>query len=281
MSNLVPKFESKKNRLDGGEAEVSLEMWGIRVSPTSSDEVIQWISDQMDSGKRLLVGHNLHSVYLYLTDQKFRSVYDSSDLVIIDGFPILLLCNAKRAFRRQRVIARSKRCGSTDWLPKISKLAPGRRIAVIGSTNSSNLKAVAYLQSLAPHLEFRGWNGFEDLSLLRSSNFLSLKQFQPDLVLFGLGMPFQEQILSDSRDVLPDALYAAVGGAIDQFSGAQRNAPRFLGPLGLEWLWRLMMNPRRLAGRYLIEPLKLIFLTFRIQFQDLPSSRISSSREVL
>ncbi|TSD48925.1 WecB/TagA/CpsF family glycosyltransferase [Rhodococcus sp. KBS0724] len=277
----VPTDESREPRQDFQYSERTIEMWGVRVSPRSSDEVIEWINDHMGKGKRLLVGHNLHSVYLYLTENMFQSVYDSADLVIIDGFPILLLSSAESRYRRQGGISRSKRCGSTDWIPKLSELTHGRRIAVIGSTKSSNLNAITYLESLGTDLEFRGWDGFEELKVLRSSDFSALKEFEPDLVLLGLGMPFQERVISESWEALPDAVYAVIGGAIDQLSGAQRNAPRFLGPLGLEWLWRLMMDPRRLAGRYLVEPLKLIAVTFRIRFLRRQNPIEINSREVM
>ncbi len=81
-----------------------------------------------------------------------------------------------------------------------------------------------------------------------------LAELRPQLVLIGLGMPLQEKVLRRRLDALPPAVYCAVGGAIEQIAGIQKLAPRWLGRLGLEWAWRLMLHPRRVAYRVFGEP---------------------------
>ena len=76
-----------------------------------------------------------------------------------------------------------------------------------------------------------------------------LAEQRPQLVLVGLGMPLQEEVLRRRLDSLPPAVYCAVGGAIEQIAGIQKLAPRWLGRLGLEWAWRLLLHPRRVAYR--------------------------------
>jgi N-acetylglucosaminyldiphosphoundecaprenol N-acetyl-beta-D-mannosaminyltransferase len=94
-----------------------------------------------------------------------------------------------------------------------------------------------------------------------------LTEFRPQLVLLGLGMPLQEQVLTRRLATLPPAVYCAVGGAIEQIAGIQKLAPRWLGRLGLEWAWRLVLHPRRVAYRVFGEPWLLAGLLIRRRLQ--------------
>ena len=90
-----------------------------------------------------------------------------------------------------------------------------------------------------------------------------LNRLRPQLVLLGLGMPLQEQVLARRLPMLPPAVYCAVGGAIEQIAGVQKLAPRWIGRLGLEWAWRLMLHPQRVAYRVFGEPWVLLGLLLR------------------
>ncbi|MHA6740680.1 WecB/TagA/CpsF family glycosyltransferase [Rhodococcus erythropolis] len=244
----------------------TIDLWGIRVKPCAPDDVIEWIRNNQGE-KKVLLNHNLHSTYLHLTNEKFRSLYSSSDLTLIDGMPILAALAIRRFRRQQPSLSVSQRCGSTDWIPLVGDIDDGIRIAVIGASPSSNSSAVGAISRMVEHGEVRGWCGYEGKETLISEGFESLRTFRPDLVLIGLGMPIQEEFLLDHWDALPAAVFATVGGAIDQLSGQQRLAPRWTGKVGVEWLWRLASDPKRLASRYLVEPFKLMRVTVEFQFE--------------
>jgi N-acetylglucosaminyldiphosphoundecaprenol N-acetyl-beta-D-mannosaminyltransferase len=74
----------------------------------------------------------------------------------------------------------------------------------------------------------------------------------PDFVWVGLGSPKQDRWLADHRDSLDAAVLLAVGAAFDFHTGKSRRAPRWMQRSGLEWLFRLISEPRRLAGRYTV-----------------------------
>ncbi len=76
---------------------------------------------------------------------------------------------------------------------------------------------------------------------------------RPDLVFVGLGFPKQERLIVALHDRLPAAWWLGCGAAIPFAAGAARRAPGWMGRLGLEWLYRLMHEPRRLVRRYLRE----------------------------
>jgi N-acetylglucosaminyldiphosphoundecaprenol N-acetyl-beta-D-mannosaminyltransferase len=216
-------------------------------------------------GRRTVVGHNLHSCYLYQTLPDFKALYDSADVVLLDGAPVYTV------WKRQASAGApdsSYRVGSTDWIKHLGSVAGLDRVAVVGTNELSNGQACRRLEVLLPGAKVLGWAG-QDWDADRESAVVDeLQAFGPNLVLVGLGMPLQESFLWQRRDDLPDAVYGAVGGALDQISGHQRLAPRWLGRLGFEWLWRLILSPRRVFGRVFLEPWKLAAVLARRKFRS-------------
>jgi len=178
-----------------------------------------------------------------------RRAYQESALTIVDGAPIRWMASitARRRF------SSATRVGSTDW---IAALPPNRpaRLFLYGASAASNSRAVENLREQLPSWSIEGIDGYR----VSEEAVAAIQVFQPDLVLVGLGMPRQETFLLTNLHSLPVAVYATVGGAIDYIAGANKLAPRWIGRLGLEWLWRLCHEPRRLSSRYLIEPLRLL-----------------------
>lgn len=212
---------------------------------------------------RTVVGHNLHSVTLCHSDPAFRAFYDQSDVVLIDGAPVLMLWARGNGARHGGGPVMDYRLGSTDWIPALADVEGLERIAVIGAGPAANCQAVARLAALVPRARVAGLPGEGWNEELEDSAVTWLAEFRPQLVLLGLGMPLQEQVLTRRLATLPPAVYCAVGGAIEQIAGIQKLAPRWLGRLGLEWAWRLVLHPRRVAYRVFGEPWLLAGLLIR------------------
>lgn len=83
----------------------------------------------------------------------------------------------------------------------------------------------------------------------------SVASAAPDLVLVGLGFPKQERLIARLREAWPNAWYLACGAGISIAAGDFRRASPLLQRIGLEWAHRLALEPRRLAGRYLLDDL--------------------------
>jgi N-acetylglucosaminyldiphosphoundecaprenol N-acetyl-beta-D-mannosaminyltransferase len=132
------------------------------------------------------------------------------------------------------------------------------RICVLGAARASNDRLVERLRRENPETSIYGIPGDPWEPAKFAAVAAEIADFEPDLLLVGLGMPLQEKICADLVDFGVSGVIATVGGAIDQLAGTQRSAPRWLGRFRVEWLWRLVTQPRRLAHRYLIEPLLLV-----------------------
>ena len=234
---------------------------GVDATPLKVDELIAVLERFVDDGRtRTVVGHNLHSVTLTHSDPDFRRLYEDSDVVLLDGAPVLWLWS--RTGQAAGPVM-EYRLGSTDWIPALGRLAGLERIAVVGAGSEANAKAVARLEDIVPSATVTGFpgEGWNDDVEAAAAEWLA--EQRPQLVLLGLGMPLQESVLQRRLDSLPPAIYCAVGGAIEQLAGIQKLAPRWLGRLGLEWAWRLLLHPRRVAYRVFGEPWVLLWLLAR------------------
>lgn len=223
-----------------------------------------------EGGTKFVVGHNLHSVTLLHSDPAFRSFYENSDVVLIDGAPVLWLWAKACGEDGGTGPVMDYRLGSTDWIPALGGVAGLERIAVIGAGAVANAGAVARLRQIVPGASVEGMPGEGWNADVEEAAVEWLSGFRPQLVLLGLGMPLQEQVLARRRGTLPPAVYCAVGGAIEQIAGVQRLAPRWIGRLGLEWAWRLMLHPQRVAYRVFIEPWVLLGLLLRRRLRRAP-----------
>ena len=230
----------------------------VDATPLRVPELVEELNQFVQEGSmRTILGHNLHSVTLALSDEGFSKLYQRSDVVLLDGAPVLWLWG--RTGKAEGPVM-DYRLGSTDCLPALDQVQGLERIAVLGAGAEANAGAVRKLQSIVPGARVsgfpgEGWNGeVEDKAVAW------LHVQQPQLVLLGLGMPLQEKVLERRLGDMPPAIYCAVGGAIEQLAGFQKLAPRWLGRMGLEWAWRLLLHPRRVAYRVLGEPWVLLWL---------------------
>lgn len=238
---------------------------GVDATPLDVDGLTAVLNGFVADGTtRTVVGHNLHSVTLFHSQPEFRKFYENSDVVLLDGAPVLWLWGRSRekTGRDTRPVM-DYRLGSTDWIPAIGQLDGLHRIAVLGAGADANAKAVAKLQGIVPGATVSGMPGEGWDPALEEKAAAWLAEVQPQLVLIGLGMPLQEEVLWRRLPSLPPAVYCAVGGAIEQIAGIQKLAPRWLGRLGLEWAWRLLLHPRRVAYRVFGEPWVLLGLLLR------------------
>ncbi|UKA57440.1 WecB/TagA/CpsF family glycosyltransferase [Arthrobacter sp. FW306-2-2C-D06B] len=238
----------------------------VDVTALCAAELIEAISGYVSDGTtKVVLGHNLHSVTLFHSSPDFRSLYERSDVVLMDGAPVAMLWGLGRrtGSRDDGAGLMEYRLGSTDWVPALGGVEGLRRIAVVGAGPEANSKTVERLRKIVPGAEVSGRPGENWNDASEEAAVAWLAEFRPQLVLLGLGMPLQESVLQRRLDELPPAVYCTVGGAIEQLAGLQKLAPRWLGRLGLEWAWRLVLHPGRVAYRVFGEPWVLLGLLVR------------------
>lgn len=240
-----------------------LPVLSVNVTPTTTAGLLVEIVERVTHEQRLVIaGHNLHSVYLYHSDSKFASFYDSTDVRLVDGWPVLAALNSYRRRRGMPARGHEFRVGSTDWLPDAIHLEEIQRVLVVGGTAQSNQQFIEIMSNSTKQTQFLGVPA-DPWQRATLDHLVACASWNPHITIIGMGMPLQEVVASQLIDRRWPGVIATVGGAIDQISGVQKNAPRWLGRYRVEWLWRVVRQPRRLAGRYFVEPFKLAALLAR------------------
>ncbi|MFE4198182.1 WecB/TagA/CpsF family glycosyltransferase [Paenarthrobacter sp. NPDC056912] len=248
----------------------SVPVLDVDATPLRVNELVEAMGGLVAAGTTgTVLGHNLHSITLFHSRSDVRSLYQEASIILLDGAPVAMLWGLahKRQLQPLGEGTMAYRLGSMDWIPELGRVTGLERVAVIGAGREANTKAVARLRSIIPGATVDGMPGEAWGDALESAVVDWLSDFRPQLVLLGLGMPLQESVLHRRLADMPPALYCAVGGAIEQLAGVQKVAPRWLGRLGLEWAWRLILHPGRVAYRVFVEPWKLAGLLIRLRLQ--------------
>lgn len=236
----------------------------VDVTPMNHAELLHAVDRAVSENSELTVlGHNLHSVYLMHTDPEFRAFYETAQVTLADGMPVLAALSVGELLAGRPPLSVTRRLGSTDWVTDCGALNNVKRVALLGASAASNRDAVARLRRVTPQAEYHGIPADPWTESSLQAVVEQLHAFAPQVLLVGMGMPLQERIMTALRAETEIPVIAAVGGALDQISGAQSLAPRWLGKIGMEWVWRLASDPRRLAGRYVVEPLRLATVLVR------------------
>ncbi|GGN38148.1 WecB/TagA/CpsF family glycosyltransferase [Deinococcus daejeonensis] len=209
-----------------------------------------------NSSKPILVlNHNLHSVYLAQRDPEMARAYDRADAVHIDGMPLIWLSRLT-----SNPLKPENRLTCLDWIEELISTwgKSGKRIFVLGGQPGVADHFVAHILKNDPDLHIASHHGYfgdhGEAEVVRL-----IRDFKPDVLLLGLGMPLQEKWALRHIDSLGVPLVWTLGAFMDLFAGVQVTPPRWLARLGFEGVFRLFANPRRLWRRYLVEPPALLF----------------------
>ncbi|HVQ26059.1 MAG TPA: WecB/TagA/CpsF family glycosyltransferase [Planctomycetota bacterium] len=233
----------------------AIELEGLRLHVVDEAECVERIVDLGAQGRGgWIVTPNLDHLRLVTRDAGLRALYARADLSVADGMPLVWAC------RLQRTPVPARVAGS-DLIWSLSEAASERGLSVflLGGDPGTADEAAARLRSLWPALRIAGTacppHGFEQRAEVVDEVCRGLVAARPDLVYVALGTPKQELLIDRLRASLPAAWWMGVGAGFTFVAGRVPRAPTWIRRLGLEWLHRLLHEPRRLARRYLVDDL--------------------------
>jgi N-acetylglucosaminyldiphosphoundecaprenol N-acetyl-beta-D-mannosaminyltransferase len=206
----------------------------------------------------LIANQNLHSVYICSHDARVRSFFEGADYTHIDGTSLIFVGRLRGLpFRSEH------RMGYMDLFPALAPMFVRNhwRIFYLGARPEVLESGLRAIRARYQGLEIQGHHGYfnkvrdnpENLEIIRRIN-----EFQPHVLFVGMGMPIQEHWILENQSNVDANVVLHCGALMDYIAGIIPTPPRWLGPLGLEWLFRLFSEPRRLWRRYLVEPIKLL-----------------------
>lgn len=235
--------------------------FGCRLHAIDEPTMFGMIDQSIGDHERVIVAsQNMHGVHTHLTDPAFRLLHDSPETKVhIDGTPVLWLAKLNGDN-----VGYEHRTGCIDWVPELFALAAQRtwRIYHLGSTDDALDAGLAEIRRTHPDLLIEGRNGFFDVDPSSQQNrdvVEKINAADPDILLVGMGMGRQEQWILQNKERLNVPVIITTGAMIKLLAGELNMAPRWLGPLGLEWVFRLYDNFGETAQRYLLEPFHILW----------------------
>lgn len=186
---------------------------------------------------------NAHAMNSMAVSAPFFEAMRSADRVLRDGSGMATLFKLLR-------MEPGLNLNGTDLIPRLLRAYDGRCIALFGTREPWLEKAGQRVrEELAPHSPLIHANGFLDAG----TYCLLATTHRPALIVLGMGMPRQEEVAAHLRHVLDFPCLIVCGGAIIDFLGGKTpRAPLWMRRAGLEWVFRLALEPRRLFQRYVI-----------------------------
>jgi N-acetylglucosaminyldiphosphoundecaprenol N-acetyl-beta-D-mannosaminyltransferase len=250
-----------KNYLTEPTATEAIEILGINVNPLSISQLNNLIARAISYQQKWIIAHqNLHSVYIYHHDPKMQAFYAKAEYTHIDSMALVFL-GKLLDFPLQR----EQRVTYVDWTnPLMAEAAErGWRIFYLGSKPGVAEQGAEILQKKFPGLQIITADGYFEPGLNSKENQAILAQiqtYQPHILMVGMSMPRQEHWILDNLEQISANAILPCGAAIDYVAGTVPTPPRWTGKIGLEWLFRLIAEPKRLWRRYLVEPWFLLKL---------------------
>jgi N-acetylglucosaminyldiphosphoundecaprenol N-acetyl-beta-D-mannosaminyltransferase len=226
-----------------------IELDALRM-PDALARIFDWL-DQPAGECRFVVTPNVDHTVLVQTNGDLRAAYRDAGLVLADGWPVVA---ASRLLRRPL----PERVAGSDLAPAMFKAAQQAnrplRVFLLGAAPGVGDRAAKNIQSRWPAVQVVGVNspplGFERDDQENRTILERIRAAAPEVLVVGLGAPKQELWVHRHRGDIAAPVALCVGATIDFLAGEKKRAPRFVRRLGLEWLHRMLSEPRRLAKRY-------------------------------
>ena len=246
----------------------SFEILNTKIHAVQPNDILNITDDWMleKVSYQYIVSSNANNIINAVESEKYSQVMANAYLSLPDGVPFLW-------FGRKKGFDLPKRCGIQEMMALLFEASNnGKKYKhfFYGNTQQVLDKMQVNLLEQYPNLKivgsysppFRALTVEEDKKVIEMINIAS-----PDFLWVSLGCPKQEQWMYDHRNSLNPMIAGGAGAVFNFFSGETKRAPKWVQYSGLEWLYRLMLNPKKLANRYLIKYPKFVYLFLKYEIK--------------
>jgi N-acetylglucosaminyldiphosphoundecaprenol N-acetyl-beta-D-mannosaminyltransferase len=228
---------------------------GARVDAISLDDAVDHLvalsTSRAPGRARYVVTPNAQHVVLLQRDERLRRAYEEAELSVADGMSVVYAASLLERPVRGRV-------NGTDLMERLAARAAtaGRSVYLLGGRPGAAAQAAQVLAGRYPGLRIAGTDcppmGFEADAAALAGVLERLAAASPDLVFVGLGAPKQEYLMREALRGEHLGVALGIGGSFELIAGQLPRAPVWMQRVGLEWSFRLMVEPRRLLKRYVV-----------------------------
>jgi N-acetylglucosaminyldiphosphoundecaprenol N-acetyl-beta-D-mannosaminyltransferase len=228
---------------------------GVRLDRLTEEQVVQRVLSQLAAGNGGWVATlNVDICRAVHRDPALCALVGEAPLAVPDGMPLLWAARLLGTRLADRVTGSSLIFSLSEAAARA-----GRSVYLLGGEPGVPEQADRELCRRYPDLKVAGTDapppGFDATDAGIDAVLGKLATAAADIVFVGLGFPKQEKLIARLGPALPGAWFVACGAAIPFAAGALPRAPRWMQRFGLEWLFRLLSEPRRLFRRYLVDDL--------------------------
>lgn len=213
-----------------------------------------------------LVTPNLDHIVNLEKDREFAEAYKHADLILADGKPLIWISNWLKNPIKEKV-------SGSDLFPRICALAAERdySLFLLGAAEGVADIAAQNLQRKYPGLKIAGTYspkfGFEKMPEELEKIKDILLNAKPDILALALGTPKCEKFIYRHREEYGIPLSISIGASVDFEAGKIKRAPRWMSDAGLEWLFRITQDPKRLAKRYWHDAASILPIIKKYRYQ--------------
>ena len=242
---------------------------GIRTARIGRESLAQlMLADCMeartnDAHPKLVFASNGHAIALAAQDEKFRNTFSQADIIHADGQAVVFASKLTKT-------PVPERSATTDFIHDAARLAAshGLRFFLLGATEEANAKTAEILTTRFPGLLIvgrrHGYFSQDDEDEICDEINLT----KPDVIWVGLSVPLEYEFAVRNKARLKAGWLVTCGGCFNFVTGAYKRAPFWMQQAGLEWLFRLAREPKRLFWRYAVtNPLAIFLLLTRTNAQ--------------
>ncbi len=234
---------------------------GTNINVTNMEDTISYITENLEElkGDYICVS-NVHTTVMAYRDKAYRRVQNGGAMALPDGQPLSIVS-------RKRGFSEARRVPGPDLMPAILKLSQktGYRHYFYGSTEATLEALRAALLRRYPKLQIAGMYSppFRELTAQEDEEIINrINGSGADFVWVALGAPKQEWWMYEHRHKIK-ALMLGVGAAFDFTAGTTKRAPMWMQRLCLEWVFRILRDPKRMLPRYLNTNFAFVYYVYR------------------
>jgi len=227
----------------GNDAQIHMEtinILGVNITNLPQDEVLEKVREFLADWKPHFIVTPNPEIILEATrkDEELWYILNHADMALADGVAVKIVA----WFYKKN----TERITGADLTLEILKLAQSEKKNVAIFNWRDGLSTAAEIRRILED-KFPGLNFLvEDISRSGPYDFAAVNKFAPDIIFCGLGFPHQEKFIYYNLANIPKArLGLAIGGSFDFLTGKTKRAPKWMRSVGLEWLWRLIKQPKR------------------------------------
>ncbi len=236
-------------------ASAIVQILGISIHNLSIDEAVDVIRQRLDN--RIITNVcfvNANCCNVARRDLNYQNILNDAELVLPDGIGLQLAGQILNQFR----ISNSN---GTDLFPHLCAAlsGTGKRLYLLGGRIGVAERLKQWLETNFPTVKVCGFHHGYFPFAENARVVAAIRAAKPDLLIVAMGVPYQEKWLATYGKTTGASVFMGVGGLFDFYSGRIPRAPHWMRQRGMEWIYRLFQEPRRLWRRYLIGNLAFLF----------------------